>query len=280
MFPENAAYRGAQRRGQLFNGWALALALLATGGCQSSPVTRSGYLTTYAGLPAPDAPLKGGAHRRRDDKASDGIQQVFIEPAVLGVEIEAEFSEKEKTMVLREVDRQICFEVSKRFLIASVPSPEAAMIRTAVVRMRSNSRVGSVADAAIDFVNPIPVMTFRLPSTTGGLAIESELLDARGAQVAAITWRRNALMIGRIKPSLSKAGDALQLAEPFGDAVAKAFASEDRPRIKIAEPDPCDRFGLRKNIKRSLASGVVGGATGLYMPQVAGTSARETKEGD
>jgi hypothetical protein len=189
-----------------------------------------------------------------------------------------EFSEREKAMILREVDRQICFEVSKRFSIAPGPSPDAGTIRTAIVRMRTNSRVGSAAEAAIDFFNPIPIVIFRLPSTTGGLAIESELLDPAGAQIAAIAWRRNARMIGRIKPSLSKAGDALQLAEPLGDSVANAFATKARPKIKIGNPDPCERFGPRKSIKRSLAGGVVGGATGLYVPQVAGTSVKKEKD--
>jgi hypothetical protein len=243
-------------------------------------MARSGYLTSYEGLPQPDRPLKGAAHQRRDDSGSDRIRQVFIQQAFLAPGIETELSPEEKTMVLREVDRQMCFEVSKRFAIAPVAGPEAGTIRTAIVRLRSNSRLGSVAEAVVDFVNPIPVVNFRSPTGTGGLAIESELIAPDGRQVAAITWTRNARMIGRIKPSLSRAGDALQLAEPLGDAVAKAFASDDRPSIKIGKLDPCARFGARKNIKRTLASGVVGGATGLYMPQLAGTSVKQEDKGD
>ena len=93
-------------------------------------------------------------------------------------------------------------------------------------------------------------------------------------------WTKNAGVIGRTKPSLSRAGDALQLAEPLGDKVADAFATEDRPKIKIGKPDPCERFGSRKNIGRTLASGVVGAGTGLYMPQVAGTSISKEEKDD
>jgi hypothetical protein len=265
---------------RLLRGAALTAVLLGTAACQSNPMTRSGYLSTYEGLPQPERPLKGAAHQRRDDSGSDAVQQVFLAPAVIAPEIETELSAEEKAMVLHEVDRQLCFEVSKRFAIAPEPSPAAGTIRTAITRLQSNSRVGSAAAAAVDFMIPIPFVNLRLPSTTGGLAIESELLTPAGNQVAAIAWTRNARMVGRIKPSLSRAGDALQLAEPFGDAAVKAFATKDRPKIEIAKPDPCARFGSRQNIARSLGSGVVGAGTGLYMPQLAGTSVKAEEKRD
>jgi hypothetical protein len=66
--------------------------------------------------------------------------------------------------------------------------------------------------------------TVRVPGTTGGLAAEAELLDARGGQAAAIAWARNANVLGTDSPSLSRVGDALQMAEPFADAVGDTFA--------------------------------------------------------
>lgn len=257
----------------------LVAILAATSACQSSPAAQSGFLSSYAGLPAAEAKRNASAHHR-DDAASDAVQMVFIQPAVIAPDIETELSAEEKAMVLREVDRQICFEVSERFLIAAEPAPGAGTIRTAIVRLQSNSRVGSVAAAAVDFVNPVPLVNFRVPSSTGGLAVESELLAPDGRQVAAVLWTKNAGIIGRTKPSLSRAGDALQLAEPLGDRVADAFASEDRPKLKIADPDPCARFGSRRNITRGVANGVVGGVTGLYMPQVAGTSVSQDEPDD
>ncbi|SEQ99108.1 DUF3313 family protein [Sphingobium sp. YR768] len=257
----------------------LVAILAATSACQSSPAAQSGFLSSYAGLPAAEAKRNASAHHR-DDAASDAVQMVFIQPAVIAPDIETELSAEEKAMVLREVDRQICFEVSERFVIAAEPAPGAGTIRTAIVRLQSNSRVGSVAAAAVDFVNPVPLVNFRVPSSTGGLAVESELLAPDGRQVAAVLWTKNAGIVGRTKPSLSRAGDALQLAEPLGDRVADAFASEDRPKLKIADPDPCARFGSRRNITRGVANGVVGGVTGLYMPQVAGTSVSQDEPDD
>lgn len=256
----------------------LVVTLTATSACQSSPAVRSGFLSSYSSLPAGEMDRKAPAYHR-DDAASDTVKSVFIEPAVIAPDLETELSVEEKAMVLHEVDRQICFEISERFLIAPEPAPNAGRIRTAIVRLQSNSRVGSVAAAAVDFVNPIPIVNFRVPASTGGLAVESELLGPDGRQVAAMLWTKNAGMVGRVKPSLSRAGDALQLAEPLGDRVGKSFASKSRPRIKIGTSDPCARFGSRRNVTRRLASGVVGGVTGLYMPQVAGTSGPETEAG-
>jgi hypothetical protein len=254
----------------------LAAITLGTSGCQSSPTARSGFLSSYAGLPEPERARKNSVSHR-NDTASDALGTVFIQPTSVVAGVESEFSDEEKAMILREVDRQICFEVSKRFLVAPAPAPGAGTIRTAIVRLQTNSRVGSVAAAAVDFVNPVPVLGFRVPTTTGGLGIESELLAPDGRQVAAVLWSKNAGWVGRTKPSLSRAGDALQLAEPLGDTIAKDFASKDRPKIKIGDKDPCERFGSRKNIGRTLANGMVGGVTGLYMPQVAGTSVSQEK---
>jgi hypothetical protein len=255
----------------------LAVVAAATSGCASGPAAKSGYLSSYAGLPAAERARKSSISHR-DDAASDALGAVFIEPARIAPGVESEFSDEEKAMLLREVDRQICFEVSERFAISPAPASGAGTIRTTIVRLQTNSRAGSVAAAAVDFVNPVPVLGFRVPSTTGGFGVESELLAADGSQVAAVLWSKNAGWIGRTKPSLSRAGDALQLAEPLGDTVAKGFATRQRPKIKISGNDPCERFGSRKNIKRTLAIGVVGGATGLYMPQVAGTSVSQEEQ--
>lgn len=181
-------------------------------------------------------------------------------------------------MVLSEVDRQICFEVSERFTIAQAPSPDAGTVRTAVVRIDPTNRVGSVASAVAGFFIPLPVVNFRAPMTTGGLAVESELVAPDGRQVAAMIWAHQAEVVGRTGPSLSRIGDALQLAEPMGDAVGDAFATTARPVRDIPLPDPCARFGARRNIGRAVANGIVGFATGLYVPQVAGTGAATIPE--
>jgi hypothetical protein len=126
-----------------------------------------------------------------------------------------------------------------------------------------------VLSAAANFFIPGPIGV-RTPGTTGGLAAESELLAPDGTQVAALTWGRNANVVGTDNPSLSRVGDALQFAEPLGDAVADAFAPAGRPVRAIAKPDPCARFGPRSQPGGFLARM----ATGLYVPQLSGARAQ------
>ncbi|PVM93667.1 hypothetical protein [Caulobacter endophyticus] len=82
-----------------------------------------------------------------------------------------------------------------------------------------------------------------------------------GVQASALVWNRNATPIGTDKPSMSRIGDAMQFAEPFGDAVASTMA-KDKPRIKQAGGDPCAKHGPRLRAANWLA----GAATGLYVP--------------
>lgn len=257
--------------------------VLGTAACQSTPAPHSGFLSNYSGL-GNIAEGERGPTKIRDDAASDLVSQVYIAPSVLALREPSPLSGQEQAMVLAEIDRQICFEVSERFNIVPEPSDHAGTIRTAVVGIHPTNRAGSAVSAAAGFFIPVPIVKFRAPMTTGGVAIESELLDAEGRQVAAVTWSRRAEMVGRAEPSLSRVGDALQLAEPLGDAVGDAFSSAARPVRPIPDPDPCARFGPRRNITRTVGSGVVGFATGLYVPEVAGTgqpaAAREPDQGD
>lgn len=246
---------------------------LSLGGCHTTAAPNSGYLSAYDGLDRAGRNSGVALHQRRDDQASDAVRAVFIEPAVFAPQVGQGLTENERSMVLSEVDRQICFEVSERFVLAPEPGPEAATIRTAIVRLHPTGRVGSVVSAAAGFF--VPVVNIRPPMTTGGLAVESELLEAgTGRQIAAITWARNAQYVGRDSGSLSRVGDALQMAEPMGDAVGDAFSSKAREVTDIPDPDPCAVFGPRRDIGRTAAGFIVGGVTGLYSPEASGNGAQ------
>ncbi|MBJ7318784.1 MAG: DUF3313 domain-containing protein [Alphaproteobacteria bacterium] len=248
------------------------LATTTLAACHTTPPAQSGYLARYDGLRAPPRSLSASVRQRRDDVASDAVGGVFLEPAVFAPGVGDRFSPAERAMVLREVDRQICFEVSERFTIAPAPTTETATLRTAVVRLQPTGRAGSVASAAVGFF--VPVINLRAPMSTGGLAVETELLEAgTGRQIAALSWARNAQYVGRDSPSLSRIGDALQMAEPMGDAVGDAFASKARKVNDIPNPDPCAVYGPRRNVGRTAAGFVVSGVTGLYSPEVEGAGA-------
>lgn len=245
---------------------------MALGACHTTAAPNSGYLSDYESLEKAGRTPGVALQQHRDDAASDSVGAVFIEPAAFAAGVGEGFSDTDRAMVLSEVDRQICFEVSERFVIAPTPVPEAATIRTGVVRLHPTGRLGSVFSAAAGVF--VPVVTLRPPATTGGLAVESELLEAgTRRQIAAIAWGRNAQYVGRDSGSLSRIGDALQMAEPMGDAVGDAFASKAREVTDIPEPDPCAVFGPRRDVGRTAAGFVVGAATGLYTPEVSGEGA-------
>lgn len=242
-----------------------SIALLAVCGaaaCQTAPNANSGFLTDYDRLQTREGTLRASIREHRDDAGAALIEHVWLEPAVLVGDAGAGLNDQERGLVLREVDRQVCYEVSERFTLAERPEG-AARVRTAVVSIRPTGPAGSGIAAVANVLIPGPG-TVRVPGTTGGLAAEAELLDARGGQVAAMAWAREANVVGMDSPSLSRVGDALQMAEPFADAVADAFAPPDRRARPIADPDPCGRYGPRVQ-PVGFATRLV---TGLYVPEV------------
>lgn len=244
----------------------LALALTASGAaaCATAPVANSGYLSGYDGLTLRSDTVRASVRERRDEALAQSIEKVRIEPAVLTAAAADALSPEEWRVVLSEIDRQVCYEISERFTVVDADAPDVARVRLAATRIAPTHPAGSVAAAANWFIpGPIGV---RVPGTTGGLAAEAELLAPDGRQAAAIVWARNATVVGTDDPSLSRIGDAHQLAEAFGDMVGDAFAPADREPRRIATPDPCGRFGPRNRPEGFVTKAV----TGLYQPELSG----------
>lgn len=240
--------------------------------CQTAPTADSGFLNTYDGLTTRTDTLRASIREKRDDTAVTAIEQVFLEPAMMVAGGDAALSAEERVQVLREIDRQVCYEVSERFTLAPTPTG-AARLRVGVTGVRPTGQAASGVAAVANAFVPGPG-TFRVPGTTGGLAAEAELLGADGRQVAALAWARNANVVGTDTPSLSRVGDALQMAEPFGDAVGDAISQPKRPVRTISDPDPCAAFGPRTQPAGFLTRMV----TGLYVPEVnTGTKPVEPK---
>ncbi len=238
------------------------LALCGLAACQTAPTADSGFLASYDKLEAREDTIRASIRQYRDEAGAAAIERVWLEPAVLVGAAGEGLNDPERAMVLREVDRQVCYEISKRFTLAASPEG-AARVRTAVVGIGRTAPAGSAVAAVANAFIPGPG-TVRVPGTTGGLAAEAELLDPLGGQTAALAWSRNATVLGTDSPSLSRVGDALQMAEPFADAVADAFAPADRPVRALPDPDPCGRYGPRVQPVGFVTRLV----TGLYVPEV------------
>ena len=238
------------------------IALCGLAACQTAPTADSGFLAGYDRLQTREDTIRASIRQYRDEAGATAIDQVWLEPAVLIRAAGEGLDDQERAMVLREVERQVCYEISERFTLAAAPEG-AARVRTAVVGIGRTAAAGSAVAAVANAFIPGPG-TVRVPGTTGGLATEAELLDPRGGQAAALAWSRNANVLGTDTPSLSRVGDALQMAEPFADALGDAFAPTDRRARPIPDPDPCGRFGPRSQPAGFLTRLV----TGLYVPEV------------
>lgn len=253
---------------------AVTLGLAALGACATPPAAQSGFLSSYDGL-APQPATLASIRQNRDETAVTAVERIALAPAVFVGGADAGLSPEEATWVLAEVDRQVCYELSERFTVLQPGDTGAqATARTAVTGLSLTNPAGSGVSAVANWFIPGPIGV-RAPGSTGGLAAEAELvLLPTGQQIAAIAWARNAKVVGIDSPSLSRLGDALQLAEPFGDAVGDAFAPDGREVRAIADPDPCARFGPRTR-PAGFAARLV---TGLYEPALSAAPRQPTPE--
>lgn len=229
----------------------------------------AGFLTSYQGLQERDALRAKIAQRKAAPTVA--VRRVRIEPTVLHPGAEAGWlNEAEQATLLREVDAQLCFELSERYEIGKADAEADARVRAAVTRVEPTGRAGSVVAAAASFFIPGPIGV-RTPGALGGLSAEAEMLALDGRQLAAITWSRDATAIGTDNPSLSRLGDALQFVEPFADDAAKAMTPVDHEGRKIGKPDPCAEFGPRFRPEGWAARF----ATGFYFPEMSGAKKAE-----
>jgi hypothetical protein len=237
---------------------AALVAVCATAAC-STPGPPAGALSSYEGLTARPGTLRTAISERKDADRLARAHSVWLLPAELQAEAPW-LTEAERRLLLHEIDAQVCFEMSERYALAPEPALADATVRTVVTRVRPTGRVASAASAAAGFFIPGPI-GLRAPGTTGGLGVEAEVLGPGGAQLAALVWSRDAQPVGTDNPSLSRIGDALQLAEPFADTAGQVLSA--RPARAVANPDPCARYGPRLRVEGWLTRF----ATGLYFPE-------------
>jgi hypothetical protein len=229
--------------------------------CASQP-TQSGFLTRYDAM-KPREMVRAKAMQKRGGPQLARLRSVSIEPTKLDPSVRADWlTDNARTALLREFDAQLCFELSKRYPIAA-PGKGDARVRAAVTDLEATGRAGSAASAAANTFIPGPIGV-RAPGSTGGVSAEAEMLGRNGRQLASISWSRTAMTVGADNPSLTRIGDALQFAEPFADAAAKAMTAPKAKHREIEKPDPCAEYGPRFRPEGFLTKL----ATGLYVPEM------------
>jgi hypothetical protein len=234
--------------------------------CATAPTPDAGYLSRYDNLGGRGDGLRASVREWADPEALKTVSAVRIAPTVLlpGADRSRVLTPAEQRGLLRELDAQLCFELSERFAIAGLDAVADAEVRSAVTWFLPTGRAASAASAAAAFFIPGP-LDLRAPGTLGALGAEAEMTTADGRQVAAIAWARQANAIGTDAPSLMKTGDALQFAEPFADDAARVMTPTPAPATPRFDPgqDPCRAYGPRIRA----GSFVTKMITNLYVPQ-------------
>jgi hypothetical protein len=234
--------------------------------CATAPTPDAGYLSRYDNLGGRGDGLRASVREWADPEALKTVSSVRIAPTVLlpGADRSGVLTPAEQRGLLRELDAQLCFELSERFAIAGPDALADAEVRSAVTWFLPTGRAASAASAAAAFFIPGP-LDLRAPGTLGALGAEAEMTTADGRQIAVIAWARQANAIGTDAPSLMKTGDALQFAEPFADDAARVMTPTPAPATPRFDPgqDPCRAYGPRIRA----GSFVTKMITNLYVPQ-------------
>ena len=240
----------------------LLLALLALPACATKPPTQTGFLANQASMEKVSGTVRAQIERQRDLDALRGVQKVMLLPARLqeGGDIPDTITPESRLLVLGELDRQLCFQMSRRFELVGPEEPAAARVQAVITRLQETNATASAASAAVSRL--LPGGSVRLPVGRGGLSIEARLDTANGRQAAAMAWSRGAGVV-MDQGSLSEVGDAHRFASNFAADFADFLAEPGTPKRAVPDPDPCQKFGARLDIGRIAAGRVIG----LHVPR-------------
>ncbi|MDB5654109.1 MAG: hypothetical protein JWQ94_1722 [Tardiphaga sp.] len=216
------------RSGQVHPG-AIILALTLTG-CGTASMTRSGSLSSYDNMTASDGMLtKSLIHVAKDQVLA--AKTVRISATVFSASASPALTEKQRVLVANTVNRSLCTGLSDRFEVVGVDQPADLTVHAVVTEAAATnefaagaSKVASIVPMALGSPVPVP----RLPIGLGSLTLEAEAVDRNGKQQAAMIWARGADSF-TTSPTVSKAGDAYDLANTFGADFSQLLVSGATP---------------------------------------------------
>jgi hypothetical protein len=238
------------------------LTLLALPACATKPPTQTGFLTNQAGMEKVSGTVRAQIERQRDLDGLRGVQKVTLLPAKLQEDgdIPDTITPESRLLVLGELDRQLCFRLSRRFELVGPEDPAAARVQAVITRLQETSATASAASAAVSWF--LPGGSVRLPVGRGGLSIEARLDTADGRQAAAMAWSRGAGVV-MDEGSLSEVGDAHRFTSKFADDFTDFLVEPGTQKRALPPQDPCQQYGARLDLGRLAAGQVIG----LHVPR-------------
>jgi hypothetical protein len=245
--------------------------LLVLCACATQAPTRTAFLGPATQMERATDTIRAQIDRRREADAVKEITAIRIEPTALSPSIikAASVSEAEANAVLFEIERQLCYDLSRRFRIADMTDETATRIQSQLTRIQSTNAASAVMSSAISRAIPGPA-SVRLPIGRGGMSVEARAETPTGREAAAMSWSRGA-GIANDGGSISEVGDAHRFADAFAADFTRWLAGEEVAAIPVPEPDPCARYGQRLNLGKEALSRI----TGLYSVPAGGTTPPE-----
>ena len=223
---------------------AAVFALLILSGCASASLEPAGTLSSYENLEKSDGLTTHGSVYMDADKLSAAKTVRIIPTRFAQTPATATFSEEQKKLIANSISRTMCMRLGSAF---KVVKPQDTADLTLHVVIASATLTNAVAAGMSKIAGVVPKILLptvqvpvpRLPIGLGSLSAEAEVTDAKGVQVASMTWARGADSFttpGRA----SQDGDAYDLAQSFSDDMTKLLINHInpiRPTTTVTLPD-------------------------------------------
>jgi Protein of unknown function (DUF3313) len=214
---------------------------VALSGCASAVLTESGRLSSYAGLKPSDGVMtKTRVHV--DKNALLAAKTLRLMPAAVdGRAASSGLTEGQLQLVSNAIDRTLCRDLSRRFVIVMPDQPAELVVQAVVTNVAKTDTFaagvsvaaglsGKVASVATGIPAPVP----RIPFGMGSLSVEAEVKDSSSRQLAAFVWARAADAM-TTSARIGEEADAHTLAESFASDFATLLVTGSDP---IANPAP------------------------------------------
>ncbi|WP_457584011.1 DUF3313 domain-containing protein [Ensifer canadensis] len=253
----------------------LSVSLAGLAACQSASLSETGSLSSYKDFVASDGMVTKTKYRV-DSNATKTVKTVHLIPTTFASNADVgTLGEPQKKLVATGIDRSLCEALSAHFDVVPVSKPADMAVRSVVSKVKATNAVVAGVSTVTTAVSPVPVP--RIPIGLGSLAVEAEAFDAKGKQIAGLTWARGANILTNGSRA-STAADAFELAGDFSDDFSALLAKSNDPMKtgfelpsmknvsnsvsyavtgKSTDPD-CAVFGRGSGV-----TGIVGGALGL-----------------
>ena len=248
------------------------------GGCAPAPLVQGVGLSSYdAMVPADGVLTKSRLAVNKEQVLA--ARTVRIVPTSFPSHIAPKLTSQQRALVANSVNRGLCVSLSDRFEVVPPDQPADLTVQAHVTQATETDEVAAGLSAAtsigMNFVDlGVPVPTPRLPIGMGNLSMEAAATDPSGQQQASMLWARGANAFFS-SPRASKASDAYELADAFGEDFGALLVKGESPfghggidlpsaqKINSVMGLPpkhvaCERYGRYPGL-----AGMVGGQLGL-----------------